>query len=288
MTALREAGVIIAHAMSESLRRRVIPVVGILTVLFLVLYAVGASFAFEELETGGFAREDMLDETALVGGTVFGLAMFATLFLGSVLAVFLTSGVVRGDAESGLLQPLVVRPIGRGTVLVARWVGAVAATTAYVAAVYFAALAITLAVGDWEPGAVVLPGLALALAVAIVAALSLVASVYLASAAQGIAVFMVFGAGLVAGLLGQIGEALASDRLERIAEAIAIALPFEAIYQAALHLIATDEAGVTRAVIELGPFGGSEEGGPGLALYSLLYVAGLLAWAVAAFRRRDL
>ena len=31
-----------------------------------------------------------------------------------VLAVFLTLGAVRGDAERGLLQPLVVRPVGRG------------------------------------------------------------------------------------------------------------------------------------------------------------------------------
>ena len=53
--------------------------------------------------------------------------MFATLFLGAVLAVFLTLGVVRGDAESGLLQPIVVRPIGRTTMLVARFAGAAAA-----------------------------------------------------------------------------------------------------------------------------------------------------------------
>ena len=39
--------------------------------------------------------------------------MFGTLFLGAVLAVFLTLSVVRGDAERGLLQPLVVRPLGR-------------------------------------------------------------------------------------------------------------------------------------------------------------------------------
>ena len=42
---------------------------------------------------------------------MFGLAMFSTLFLGVVLAVFLTLGAVRGDAERGLLQPLVVRPV---------------------------------------------------------------------------------------------------------------------------------------------------------------------------------
>ena len=39
--------------------------------------------------------------------------MFATLFLGAVLAVFLTLGAVRGDAERGLLQPLRRAPARR-------------------------------------------------------------------------------------------------------------------------------------------------------------------------------
>ena len=54
-----------------------------------------------------------LDPRALAGATILGLAMFGTLFLGVVLAVFLTIGAVRGDAERGLLQPLIVRPLGR-------------------------------------------------------------------------------------------------------------------------------------------------------------------------------
>ena len=69
--------------------------------------------------------------------------MFATLFLGAVLAVFLTLGAVRGDAECGLLQPLVVRPIGRTTMLLARFAGAAALSAAYVVLVYLAACAIT-------------------------------------------------------------------------------------------------------------------------------------------------
>ena len=60
--------------------------------------------------------------------------MFATLFLGAVLAVFLTLGAVRGDAERGLLQPLVVRPIGRTTLLLARFAAAAAVCVVYVVA----------------------------------------------------------------------------------------------------------------------------------------------------------
>ena len=66
----------------------------------------------------------------VAGATVFGLAMFATLFLGTVLAVFLTLGAVRGDAERGLLQPLVVRPVGRAQLLAGRFAGAAARSAA--------------------------------------------------------------------------------------------------------------------------------------------------------------
>ena len=55
-------------------------------------------------------------------------------------------------------------------------------------------------------------------AVAIITALSLAGSVVLSATANGIAVFMAFGAGLVAGLLGQIGEALGSDTLDDVAD----------------------------------------------------------------------
>ena len=62
-----------------------------------------------------------VDTRTFAGAFLLGLAMFATLFLGVVLAVFLTLGVVSGDAERGLLQPLVVRPIGRSTLLLSRF-----------------------------------------------------------------------------------------------------------------------------------------------------------------------
>jgi Cu-processing system permease protein len=67
-----------------------------------------------------------VEEHELTGGTLFGLSMVGTLLLGSVLAAFLTLGVVRGDAQRGLLQPLVVRPVGRGGLLLGRFLGAVA------------------------------------------------------------------------------------------------------------------------------------------------------------------
>jgi Cu-processing system permease protein len=214
--------------------------------------------------------------------------MFAVLFLATVLAIFLTHAVVRGDAERGLLQPLVVRPVGRTALLAGRFAAAALACAIYVACVYAAALLITHAVTGWWPDRIVLPAVELAGAVIVLIGLSLVGSVYLSAIANGIAVFMIFGAGLVAGLLGQIGEALNSDSLNTIATVSSWVLPFEALYQDALNSITAETEGFTRAALSLGPFGGAQAAGATLAPFVLAYLAALAALALLGFRRRDL
>ena len=282
------AWAVVGFALAASLRRRVFAIVIALTIVFLALYGVGAHFAFEQTAQLGALSAGRVDERTITGSTVLGLAMFGTLLLGAVLAVFLTIGVVRGDAETGLLQPLVVRPLGRGTMLASRFAGTAAAAGVYVLVVYGISVLLTRLLGDWTPDNVVSPGLALVLAVVILAALSVLISVFVTSTAQGIAVFMIFGAGLVAGLLGQIGEALGSHTLERIAEVASYTVPFEALYQQGLYLLTSDHAGLTGAVVQLGPFGGAHHAGGWLLIYSLAYAVVAVALAIAGFARRDL
>ena len=279
---------IAAYALQEAMRRRVFLVVLVLTAAFLLLYRLGARKAFQEAAEIGGTVEVGVDIATVTGATLFGLAMFGTLFLGAVLAVFLTLGVVRGDAERGLLQPLVVRPVGRVAVLAGRLLAAGVVCGVYVLAVYGAALVLTERAGGWRPDELVRPGLQLAGAVVVVAALSLLGSAFLSPIANGIGVFMVFGAGLVAGLLGQIGEVLQSKTLLTVAERAAWVLPFEALYQDALARITSQTGGVTRFALDLGPFGGAQVGGRLLPLWAVVYVALVFGAASAAFTRRDL
>jgi Cu-processing system permease protein len=278
---------VIAYALRESARRRVFRVVLVLTVAFLALHTAATTVAFDVVEDE-FAGDQLLEERTFAGATLLGLAMFATLFLGTVLAVFLTLGAVRGDAERGVLQPLVVRPLGRARLLLARYLAATLVCCSYALFVHLGAVAIVGAVGGWWPDRVLEPALAVATGVAILAALSLLGSVFLSSTANGIAVFMAYGAGLTAGLLGQIGEALRADTLETTAEVAAWLLPFEALYQAGLHGLTADRTGLTAFFVQLGPFGGAEEAGPGIVLWAAAYLAAVLAAAALAFSRRDL
>jgi ABC-2 type transport system permease protein len=284
---VRAAAIIATFSLRESLRRRVFLVVGLLTIGFLVLYGLGTWQLFKSVDE--FEPPiDGVDAEVVAGATILGLAMFATLFLGTILAVFLTLGAVRGDAERGLLQPMLVRPLRRRTVLAGRYIAAAAVCALYVIVVFLATAVITYVFSDWWPDRTVQPALQLAVAVAILAALSLAGSVLLASTANGIAVFMLFGAGLTAGLLGQIGEALGSRTLDRVADIVSWMLPFEALYQAALSSITADTFGFTRLAINLGPFGGAEAASPALWPWVVAYVALVGVTAAAAFARRDL
>jgi ABC-type transport system involved in multi-copper enzyme maturation permease subunit len=280
--------VIMGYGFREAVRRRVFAVVVLLTAAFLFLFWVANHYVFREVENITPPADVHVDSRTFAGAFLMGLAMFATLFLGIVLAVFLTLGVVSGDAERGLLQPLVVRPVGRGTLYLARFLGATCVSAAYVLGVYFVSMAIVGLTGHWWPGRILWPGVELAFAVVIVIALSLLGSVVLSSTANGIAVFMLFGAGLVAGLLGTIGHALNSHVVKTASTVTAWALPFEALYQDSLRMITERTSGITGFLLQLGPFGGAYVHGWGIRVWSVAYLAAVLALGLFAFSRRNL
>jgi Cu-processing system permease protein len=279
--------VVATYALRESLRRRVFAVVVVLTLAFGALYTWGASELFKDVTGFGGGRFG-LDARTLAGATLLGLAMFGTLFLGAVLAVFLTLSAVRGDAETGLLQPLIVRPLGRRQYLAGRFLAAAAVAFSYVGVVYTGAVVITGITGDWWPQSPVGAGLRLMLAVVVVAALSLLGSIFLTATANGIGVLMIFGAGLLAGLLGSIGDALSSNTLQTIANTGSWLLPFEALYRDALRQLVQDIPGVTGAIVQLGPLGGSHDAGPLLLPWIVVYLGLVGVLGAFVFGRRDL
>jgi ABC-type transport system involved in multi-copper enzyme maturation permease subunit len=283
---LADVVTIAGYGIRESVRRRVFVVVAVLTLASGILYILGAKLAFHD--TQSFSGPAIGDTKDFTGATIFGMAMFGTLFLGAVLAAFLTLGVIRGDTERGLLQPLVVRPVGRATVLAARFAAAAVVSSGYVVLVYAGAVIATAIAGDWWPDHIVHPALGLVAGVVVISAISTAGSVVFASTANGIAVFMIYGAGLIAGLLGQIGDALQSDSLQNIANVASWILPFEALFQDGLNATVSSTGGITGAILDLGPFGGARHAGPFLWPYTLLYIAAVIGAATWAFSRRDL
>ena len=278
--------IVARHALQESIRRRVFVVVLVLTLLFLGLFTLATVEAFNA--RAPFGGGGSFNPRAITAVTMLGLGVFASLFLATVLAVFLTLGAVRGDAERGLLQPLVVRPLGRREFLLGRFVGAGAVCIAYTVLLYALVVLIVHQAGGLWPDHVIGPGLALAAAITILVAMSLLGSVFLSATANGIAMFMLYGAGLVSGLLASIGAALDAQTVLTIAHDISLALPFEGLYQAALHALGSNEVGLTRVLVNLGPFGSSHPNSVAFDIWAAFYLAVVGVLAATGFERRDL
>jgi Cu-processing system permease protein len=285
---MSEIWVIARHTFRECTRRRIFVIVPIVSLGFLGLFALGTYYAFRSTFGTTNIGGSLVDTRALTGSSLMGLSMFTTLFLGSALGIFLTHASIRGDAEQGILQALVVRPVARSGLLIGRFVGASIVCSVYVALLHAATVVITGAMGDWWPDPLLLPGLSLIAGVVVVIALALLGSVFLPALPNGIVMFMIYGAGLLAGLLGQLGEALQSPALETTGRVVSWVFPFEALYQAGLDSLTSGATGLTRVIVQLGPLGGATRAGPELILWWLFYLGGVGALAIAAFRRKDL
>jgi Cu-processing system permease protein len=274
----------VGETLREATRRRIFLIVPLMSLGFIAIYALGNYYAFRD-SSGIIAS---VDRRALAGATLVGLSMFVSLFLGSALGIFLSFSLVRGDAEVGTLQQLVVRPLARRGVLIGRFVGASLICTTYVLIMYGVSVLVTALMGHWWPDPLLSPGMTLALGVNVVIALTLLGSCFLTALSNGIIMFMIYGAALLAGLLAQLGNALNSAGLEMTARVVSRLLPFEALYQAALDELTAGTTGLARVIVQLGPLGGAEPGGAGLNLYVVAYVAVVLWAAVRLFERRDL
>ena len=259
-----------------------------LTAVFLFLFWLANHYVFGDCRPSRRRATSNVDTRTFAGAFLSGSRCSRRCSSASCSRCSSRSAWCSGDAERGLLQPLVVRPIGRATLLLSRFLGAAGVCVVYVLVVYFAALGDHRADGPLVARRIVWPGIELAAAVAIVIALSLLGSVVLSATANGIAVFMLFGAGLVAGLLGSIGHALNSHAIKHASTIASWALPFEALYQDALRMITENTSGLTGFLLQLGPFGGAYVHGWPIRVWAVIYLVGVLALAVFAFSRRNL
>ena len=220
----------------------------------------------------------------LTGSTLLGLAMFATLFLGCVLAVFLTLGAVRGDAERGLLQPLVVRPLGRTALLGGRF----AARGGRVRALRRRRLRR----GDGDhrrrrrlvARRPVGPGVALIAGGdpdrgAVAARLGLPRR----RPPTGSRCSWCSAPAWPPACWARSATRSTSQHARERGQVAAWALPFEALYQGGLDSL-TAGVGGDRVIVQLGPFGGAQEAGALLWPWTIAYLVALAAAAPAGVR----
>ncbi len=278
---------LLAASLREHTRRRTWLVALILGAVFVLLYSLGIRFIWAEVSREIAQGQSNPEMQHLVPATLFGLSMFGAWFLSAVAATFLAAGGIRGEAERGVLQHVLVRPVARETVLLARLSAAAVLAVVFLCVVIGCCALATRLVTGWSPSNLIEALLLLAFGTTAITAVAVAISVRLHGAAAGIATLMLFGTGLIGGLLEQLGQGIHVSSVHRTGEWVSTALPFESLYQAALHQITADLTGVTGIVVRLGPFGGARAASAGLVVWALAWTAAIVVLAAWRLRRRD-
>jgi Cu-processing system permease protein len=219
---------------------------------------------------------------------LLGIAVFATFSLASVLAVFTTMSTVKGEAELGLLQSMLVRPISRSALVAGRVLAATLAGFVYCAVVVTGASLLTRAAGGEPPGNLVAVVLGLTAALAIIAAFGVVLSTVFGTAATGMATTMLVSIGFFASLVRQIAAASDAPSVESKANLVTQVLGFNALYEGSLGALTQGVGGLAGFALQLGPFGTQRSLDAGLWRLAAAEVVLLLALATWRLRRLDL
>ena len=285
MTTARTVLTIAALTLREAARRRVLWAVVVLTLALLAVSGWGfsrlaAESGFSTL-TSGQAR--------LVASQLLNLVMFGLSLIAALGTAFLAGPTLSGETESGIVLSVLARPVRRSAVLLGKWLGLVAFGTGFVVLAGLAeCLVVLAAVGYWPPE----PATALALLSAqtiVLLTLSLLLSTVVSPMASGVVAVGLFGATWVAGVVGNIGEALGNEGVARVGTVSRMLLPTDGLWRGAMH--AFQDPGVFTS------FGAEMEGFPFLSVapltvtylaWAALWVAMVWALAAASFARKDL
>ncbi|MDO9354475.1 MAG: ABC transporter permease, partial [Solirubrobacteraceae bacterium] len=286
----RDTALVAGLALSELRHRRSLLVVTVITIAFIALYGWGTFELLDNLdgrtEAQGF---DAIETARGAGYFLLGIAVFATFSLASVLAVFTTMSTVKGEAEQGLLQPLLVRPLSRSAIVAGRVVAATIAGGIYSAIVVTGASLLTSAAGGEPPGNLLSVILGLTGAVAVVAAFGVLLSTVFGTAATGMAATMLVSFGFFASLVRQIADQSPNgENVAHWAGIVTDVLGFNALYEGALGSLTDGVGGLTGLALQLGPFGQQRDLADGMVATSVIELLVLIAAATWRLRRLDL
>src|SRR6266542_4957286 len=133
----------------EAMSRRLIPAGLVVSILFVVLFAVAYNFAQErgtQAITG--QRSRVLVSVGMASLTLSGL--YIVNLLSGFVALFLSVGSISADVDSGTLHALLARPMRRSQFLLGRWLAYATIISLYVALMASAMMLIAATVGSYE------------------------------------------------------------------------------------------------------------------------------------------
>jgi Cu-processing system permease protein len=272
----------IAHlTLAEARRRRIVLAALVGALAFLTVFSVALFFAHRDLlgdpSTSFIERQGVL--TAL---TV--LSFFAANFLSVVLAVVLPVDTLSGEIDSGVIQTIASKPVGRAEIVLGKWLGHLSMALAYLLLMAGGIVLAMYAVTGASPLNVHRAIPLIALEIALLLTVSIAGGARLSTVANGIATFGFYAVAFVGGFVEQVGTLAGVPSARTIGVLISLISPADAMWRLAAYEMQPEIVrglGPSQLLVSSVPTPLMVWWAAGFTVLTLLY-------AVRTFRRRAL
>ncbi|TYP69567.1 ABC transporter permease [Paenibacillus methanolicus] len=283
----------------ELLRKRVLVLTLLMTAVFLLAFwFVADTLGYRNM--GVFNRSGDIDliEQFTRGAFILMLGFFFGGFVLAFLAIFSSFSAIAGEAEQGVMQAMLPRPIPRWKWFAGRWLGFVSLGVGYALVLFVSILAVTSAHAGIprDPALLLRSFLLFASVVPLIISVSMLGSGFFSALGNGVFMTMLYGAGWLGGMIEKLSGSLDLDAhlmqpLNTITGLMSLAMPADAIQRQMLaELLSfdqlTDFVPLTDNIFSLFAFGNLPSAS--FMIYTAIYGAGAFASGMLRFQRKDL
>ncbi|RRJ66151.1 ABC transporter permease [Paenibacillus oralis] len=279
----------------ELLRKRVLLLTFLMTAVFLIGFWFIAG-AIGDRGTINANNNEGLIQQYTTGMFILMLGFFFASFVLAFLAIFSSFSAIAGEAEQGVMQAMLPRPIPRWKWYTGRWLGYVSLGVFYALILYSLILWITdiHAAIPRDPVVLIQSFLLFASVVPLLVTVSMFGSGYLSSVANGVVMTMLYGAGWLGGMIGKIAGSLHLEpqplqTLNNVSGVLQLIMPADALQRKMqVVLFSFEDISGLIPMGDTGPFGIGEIPSTAFLVYSLLYTVLLFCLGLRRFVRKDL
>ncbi len=284
----------------ELIRKRVTLMTAIMTVLFWVTYWLVASAVSSEKDTVlSVSTVIPLMENFAQASIILTVGFFFGAFALAFLSIFSSVSAVTGEAEHGVLQSVIARPLHRWQWYIGRWLGFVSYVFLYALILFVSIIGIcwfeTGILFEWTA---LLPSFLLfASVVPLLVSLTMLGSCWLGPLGNGIGMTMLFGMGWLGSTISRMTAAGRAARigmdntatLDTITGLIRLIMPADALQQRMLHELLQisdlSEFMYTNWLPSL--FSSGEVPSNSFLVYTALYTLILFIAGILVFKKKD-
>jgi Cu-processing system permease protein len=265
----------------EAQRRKLLWVAVLMGIAFLLVFGIGFHYIQREIlrYPPGLQQERIIYAFLLTAG------MYATNLLVTIVAVLVSVTTISGEIDSHTIDAIVTKPIRRWEVVIGKWLAFALLILTYLLALSGGLMLLVYAMSGYRFEEIVPGLLMMSLAALLVLSLSIAGGTRLSTLANGVLVFMLFSIAYLGGLIEQIGSFIRNEAAVNIGIVTSLIMPADALWKKALSYLQPREF---NSPMMAGPFAATTEPSGLMVAYAILYLIGLMIFAVWSFTRRDL